>query len=370
MVPRDITSHRVRNAAVTSDGMQEEAMSDTFTTITVRGVAAALVLAALAVAGPAQAADPVRVYNCMEASEAMNKRWEEKLGIKTALLRLSCGEMWARIQAETKEGTNPGGIGADLVVSVLPDQILIGKKQGLWLPHPQSPGWQGVAPAYVDPDGQAYNLGTFSWLMYASEPRLKEKGHAMPRTMKDLLDPKWKGEILLPSPITSGTAYLIVLSFLSHFGEAEGWKFLEALDQNVAYYTRGGGGPAQLVARGEAMLGLATDEDALPLLGKQAPIRLGAPEEGTGAIGQWIAIPKGSKTPDAAKKMIDLAGTPEFQEFLATYGNLTAREVKSPLYPTRPKLIPIDWAHYGDKETRAKVISTWREKFGHKARTQ
>lgn len=41
--------------------------------------------------------------------------------------------MWARIQAETKEGTNPGGIQADLVVSVLPDQVLIGKAQGMWL---------------------------------------------------------------------------------------------------------------------------------------------------------------------------------------------------------------------------------------------
>src|SRR3989442_5978781 len=182
---------------------------------TIGAIGAALTLGAVAMTGPAQAAEPVRVYNCMEASEAMNKRWEEKLGIQTALLRMSCGEMWARIQAETKEGTNPGGIQADLVVSVLPDQVLIGKSQGLWLPHPNSPGWQGIGPAYLDPDGQAYNLGTFSWLFYASEPRLKEKGYAMPKSVKDLLDPKWKGEILLPSPLTSGTAYLSVLSFLS-----------------------------------------------------------------------------------------------------------------------------------------------------------
>lgn len=103
----------------------------------------------------AHAADPVRVYNGMEASEAMNQRWERELGIKTALLRRSCGEMWARIQAETREDVNPGRIQADLVVSVLPDQVLIGKAQGLWLPHPASRGWQGIDRASVDPDGQA-----------------------------------------------------------------------------------------------------------------------------------------------------------------------------------------------------------------------
>jgi hypothetical protein len=142
---------------------------------------AGLALGALLAGGPARADDPIRVYNCMEASEAMNQRWEEKLGIKTALLRMSCGEMWARIQAESKEGTNPGGIQADLVVSVLPDQVLIGKAQRLWLPHPKSPGWQGISPAYIDPDGDAYNLGTFSWLLYGNEPRLKEKGYEAPR---------------------------------------------------------------------------------------------------------------------------------------------------------------------------------------------
>jgi iron(III) transport system substrate-binding protein len=332
------------------------------------GVVACVLALVLAVGG--EAAAQVRIYNCMHASEDMNQRFEQKLGVKTALLRMSCGEMWARIQAETKEGKDPSGIQADLVFSVLPDQMLIGKTQGLWLAHPNASGWQGIDRQFVDPDGQGYNLGTFSWLIYANEPRLKQKGVEFPKRVKDLLDPKLKGEILLPSPITSGTAYLIVLSFLSLYGEEQGWKVLEELDRNVDHYTRGGGGPAQLVARGEVMLGLATDEDALPLLGKQAPIRIGTPEEGIGAIGQWVAIPKGSKAVDGAKKIVDYTGTPEFQEFLATYGYLTAREVKNPLYPTRPKLLTIDWKHYGTKETRAKVINTWREKFGHKARSK
>ena len=231
---------------------------------------------------------------------------------------MSCGEMWARIQAETKEGTNPGGIQADLVVSVLPDQVLIGKSQGMWLPHPNSPGWQGIAKDYIDPDGQAYNLGTFSWLFYGNEPRLKEKGLAMPKSVKDLLDPKWKGEILMPSPITSGTAYLIVLSFLSLYGEAEGWKYLEALDQNVAT-TRAAAAarPARRPWRGH--LGWRPMRTRCRSSRSRRRSRSACPWR-VSAHRPVDRHPDGREGPDTAKKMIDLAGKPKLRKFLATYG--------------------------------------------------
>ncbi|MDR7520435.1 MAG: ABC transporter substrate-binding protein [Armatimonadota bacterium] len=327
------------------------------------------VLLMVTTASPSLGQVTVRIYNCMHASEDMNKRLEAKFGVLTALWRGSCGEMWARIQAESREGRDPTGIQADLIFSVLPDQFLIGKTQGLWVPYPNSRGWTGVDRVYIDPDGQGYNVGTFSWLIYGHEPRLKEKRFGMPKSVRDLLDPKWKGEILLPSPITSGTAYLIVVSVLSLMGEERGWKFLEDLDKNVAYYTRGGGAPAQLVARGEHLLGLATDEDALPLKSRGAPILIGVPDEGIGAIGQYVVIPKSARTLEVSKAIVDYVGALDFQEFLAGYGYLTARAVKNPLYPTRPKLIPIEWSRYGTREVRTQLLNTWREKFGHKART-
>jgi len=40
----------------------------------VRLLGAMVALGLLGAAAPARAADPVRVYNCMEASEAMNQR--------------------------------------------------------------------------------------------------------------------------------------------------------------------------------------------------------------------------------------------------------------------------------------------------------
>ena len=84
----------------------------------------------------------------------------------------------------------------------------------------------------------------------------------MPESYFELLDPKWKGEILMPSPVTSGTASMINASLLSLFKkEEDGWSFLEALDKNVAQYTKSGNTPTTLVGRGEFMLGLTSDEN-------------------------------------------------------------------------------------------------------------
>ena len=64
-------------------------------------------------------------------------------------------------------------------------------------------------------------------------------------------------------------------SFLALYGDADGWKFIEALDQNIHHYTRSGNAPTDLVGRGEFMLGLTSDEnvkkrldDGYPLLFK------------------------------------------------------------------------------------------------------
>ena len=326
-------------------------------------------LAALLAVTPAAAQkQSVVIYTAIENEQIAEykKAYEKALpNLDVKMLRLSTGDIAARFMAEKDN------MQADLIWGVGATNMLQFKNAGLLEPYAPK-GLERIQPLFRDKANPPAWVGLDIYMSAFCFNTEVGKKHTLPRpeSWADLTKPVYKGHVVMPNPASSGTGYLSVVSVLQRMGEAEGWKYLEALDQNVAYYTRGGGGPAQLVARGEAILGVATDEDALPLLKKQAPVQIGAPVEGIGAIGQWIAIPKGSKAPDAAKKMIDLAGTPEFQEFLATYGNLAAREVKSPLYPTRPKLIPIDWKLYGQKEVRAKIIGTWRDKFGHKARTQ
>jgi iron(III) transport system substrate-binding protein len=214
----------------------------------------------------------------------------------------------------------------------------------------------------MDPQGGWYNIANFSFVLVGNKDRLAKAGFAMPKSWKELLDPKWKGEIVMPSPFSSGTANMMRYSFLALYGDAEGWKFIEALDKNIHHYTRSGNAPTDLVGRGEFMLGLTSDENVKKRLNDGYPLLWSIPEEGTGYDGTFALILNGTKKLDAVKKVIDVLGTPEFSTLMAEIGYITPRPAPNALYGnTLPRYIKIDLAKAA--EDRPKNNDIWKSKL-------
>ncbi len=225
-----------------------------------------------------------------------------------------------------------------------------------------SPAWKGVPEVFMDPQGDWYNIANFSFVLVGNKDRLAKAGYKMPESWKDLLDPKWKGEILMPSPLSSGTANMMRFSFLALYGDTEGWKFIEALDKNIAYYTRSGNAPTDLVGRGEFTLGITSDENVKKRLDDGYPLIWTIPKEGTGYDGTFAMILKGTKKLDACKKIIDLLGTPEFSELMAAIGYVTPRPAPNALYgKTLPKYIKLDLGKAADDKPKNNDI--WKQKL-------
>jgi len=279
---------------------------------------------------------------------------EIKMPIKS--LALSTGEMHARIMAEKPR------VGADMVIH-LPWGAIKMKEEGLTAAYKNAPAWGDIDAMYKDPDGAYYDLGTFSYVLIGNGKRLKEKGYSLPQSYFDLLDPKWKGEILLPSPVTSGTATMINHSILTLFKDEDvGWSFLEHLDKNVAQYTKSGNTPTDLVGRGEYMIGLTSDENVPIRIKEGYPIVWTAPREGIGAEGNMVLIVKGTKHLKECEKIVNFMGTEEFQRFFAKFGYLPARKgIPAALYKTKPKFIKYDYAWSADNRDR--ILKIWKDKF-------
>jgi iron(III) transport system substrate-binding protein len=325
----------------------------------------ALLLTFSSVSSGLYAAESISAYMgfSREVNEALADRIQKELGIEVKNITLSWGEIWARLVSEAPR------FNADMVLSFGAAQAIDGTKKGYYVPY-KSPAWEDIDAAFKSPDGSYYALGTFSFLLIGNKVKLAEKGYGMPMSWKELLDPKWKGQIVAPSPRTSGTAFMINYSFLQLYGEKEGWKFLEALDKNMAQYTKSGNAPTDLVGRGEYLLGITADENVLKRINDGYPIQWVIPAEGIGYEGNYCTILKGTEKLDLCQKIMDYLGSKDASEFLASMGYIPPRPgIPSALYgAAKPTFIKLD--HDWAVKNRSKIIKTWKSKFMMKETTK
>ena len=76
--------------------------------------------------------------------------------------------------------------------------------------------------------------------------RAKAKGLPMPTDLGRTCSIRsYKGEIVMPNPVSSGTGYLQIVGILQQMGEEKGWKFLKDLDANIAQYIKSGSRPCK-----------------------------------------------------------------------------------------------------------------------------
>ena len=285
---------------------------------------------------------------------------KEKTGIQILQTFQSFGEIEAKVKSEAPN------FNADMIGGCGSPLAFMAKKNGWAVPY-ISPAWKGVSPVFMDPEGSWYNISNFSFVLIGNKDKLKEKGYAMPKSWKELLDPKWKDQIVMPSPLSSGTANMIRFSFLALYGEEQGWKFMEALDKNIAFYTRSGNAPTDLVGRGEFLLGITSDENVKARMDKGFPLAMEVPEEGIGYDGTFCLILKGTSNMEAVKKAVDAMGTPEFSQMMAGIGYVTPRPTPNALFGDKtPKYIKLDLGYAA--EMRPKWNDIWKEKFRTEAK--
>jgi iron(III) transport system substrate-binding protein len=93
--------------------------------------------------------------------------------------------------------------------------------------------------------------------MIVNTVELEKLGLEVPHTFDELIEPEYKGLIVAPDPTISGTGLLILSGLLEMKGQEEGWKYLDALNENIAQYPPSGSKPAKMVDAGEAVIGLS-----------------------------------------------------------------------------------------------------------------
>lgn len=318
-----------------------------------------LVIAALVCAFPvaALAQTEVRIYSVMETKELEEyiPALEKGTGLTAKVLRLSTDELWARLQAEKPN------IQADVMLGMPFDNSLSAKKQGMLQPY-DSPTWRDIPAQFRDPGKEWYGY-TFWFVGMCTNPGLlAKKGLAAPKSWFDLTKPEYKGQLVVPKPGASGTAWLMVSTVMQALGEEKGWQFLAGLHKNAPQYTSSGTSPAQLVAQGEFPVCVSWDQAILKRQKDGNPINLIIPSEGTGITLNTVAIFKNAKNIEAARRVIDFVGSAESMKIVGQQRSKVTRPGIPGLVDFEPKLIAYDveWA----ESNHQRIMKTWGERFG------
>jgi len=205
---------------------------------------------------------------------------------------------------------------ADVFWSGDPVRPFVLIKRGLVAPY-ESPNAAGIPPSFRASDG--------TWTGFAARVRVllvnknRVAALAMPRSIRDLADPRWKGMTAVANPIF-GTTTMHVAALFTTWGEEQGRAFLQALKDNQARIASSNGEVKRLVASGGVAFGVADTDDAQEALADHAPIDVVFPDQdgiGTLVMPTTVSLMRGAPHADAGKKLIDHLLRPEVERRLA-----------------------------------------------------
>ena len=330
-------------------------------------VLAAVVLAAISTVALAQKTQ-LLVYTALETDQlkayeqGFNKAYPD---IEIKWVRDSTGVITAKLLAEK---ANPQ---ADVVMGVAASSLALLNSQGMLVPY--SPSNLGAISAkYRDSKNPPAWFGMDVWgaTVCFNTVEAAKRNIPKPETWKDLTKAAYKGQVVMPNPASSGTGYFDVTAWLQIWGEAEGWKFMDALHQNVAQYTHSGSKPCNMAAAGEFVVGISFEYRANSNKAKGAPIDLVFPKEGLGWDLEAFAIHKGTKKLDAAKKLADWASSKEAMILYGANFAITAQPGVAKPLPNVPadyeaRLVKNDftWA----ANNRERILAEWIKRYDAKS---
>ncbi len=323
--------------------------------------------AALLLAQPAQAQN-LTVYTALETDQlrAYQTAFEKaNPGITITWVRDSTGIITARLLAEK---ANPQ---ADVVMGVAASSLARLDSEGMLVPYAPR-GLDRILPQYRDRKNPPAWVGMNVWgtAICFNHREAAKRGIPQPRTWRDLLNPVYRGQIVMPHPASSGTGYMAVTGWQSLWGEAEAWKFMDGLHENIAQYMHSGSRPCARAAAGEFVVGISFDFRANREKAQGAPIEVIFPEEGIGWDLEAIAIHRGTDSLAAAQRLLDWAASDEAMQLFANNFALVAVPRFNQPLPNIPadyekRLVRNDFAAMAQR--RDSVLAEWSRRFEGKA---
>jgi iron(III) transport system substrate-binding protein len=326
------------------------AQTDALTRRTLLGSALALTLPRLA--GTATAAETVDLAAAKKegnvtlytsapiaAAQKVANAFQQKYGIKVELFRSGGTQVMRRFMTEH----DAGHAGADVLVSSDPSAIIDLAAKGMFVPF-QPDGIDKVPEPFRDPAGNYVAQRVSLIAIYGRTDLIPVAD--MPKTWDDLLNPKYKGKLVMTNPSFTS----LQLGVVAMMSKMRGWDYFERLNKNDVLVVQGNEQALNLVKTGERPIAAGGDSqyaNEARMAGHK--VQNFFPSEGTFAIPATTSVVKGSKNPNAAKLLAEYTLSLEAEQLWPENGIYAARvDVAPPAGSPKIgdiKVIPMDYAY-------------------------
>ena len=305
----------------------------------------------------------LHIYTAFDTEEAKLyiEAFEKDTGIDVEWVRMSSGEVLARVEAEAGNpqasvwhaGSNTSHINA--------------ASKGLLAPYKPKTDFELKDILHAkDWAWTGFYTGAIGFV--SNKNFLAKKGVAAPTSWQDLLNPAFAQNVALAYPYTSGTAYTTLATLIQMYGLEKTLDFWEEFDKkSVLQYTKSGTGCIPMAGLGEVGVGIAFSHDILAKGVKAGyPVVMTFPKEGTGYEVGGLSLIKGGPELEVGKLFIDWCYTVEAQNLFQSYNRLPvnpkAKVAEGSVTLDQVKLIDYDAIWAG--ENKDALIKAWRDRIG------
>ena len=331
------------------------------------GIIAAVAFALCAAPALAQKTE-LLVYTALETDQI--KAYEDAFkkanpNIDLKWVRDSTGVITSKLLAEK---ANPQ---ADVVFGVSASSLAVFENEGMLQPYAPK-GLDKISAKYRDSKNPPAWVGmdVYGAAICFNTVEAQKLGLPKPETWKDLTKPVYKGRVVMPNPASSGTGYLDVSGWIQMWGEADAWKFMDGLHENIGVYTHSGSQPCKQAGAGEFPIGISFEYRAMATKKSGAPVDIVFPSEGLGWDLEASGIMKTTKKMAAAEKLMDWLATPDAMKLFADNFAVVAM----PGMSKQLEFIPVDYEKHLIKndfewsaKNRDRILAEWTKRYNSKS---
>ncbi len=240
----------------------------------------------------------------VETAQKVANMFEQQTGIKVELFRSGGSNILRRFQQEA----DGGKVFVDVITHSEPAAARLMTKKGLFVPF-KATDFDKVPAEVKDPDGNHVAQRLNVMAMYVRDDKLPAADR--PKTWGDLVQPKYKGKMVMADPSFSS----LLVTIVGTLAKEHGWQYFEKLRANDIMLVQSNQQVSDMIKRGERVIAVGADAAYVGDSKKQGmPISTIYQDDGAFVIPSPSSVVKGSPNPNAAKAFADFMLSKPVQE--------------------------------------------------------